>query len=96
MADNAVDSNLLWEMIKVKTREASIEYGKTKKKVIFKKQDDVEKLIRVLDEQPACLDAKLRIPQRYVRIRKKKSGIRNYNCIPDKASFFKIQKTMLQ
>ena len=30
--DDTVTPGLLWEMIKMKTREASINYGKTKKK----------------------------------------------------------------
>ena len=35
--DDTFTPGLLWEMIKMKTREASINYGKTKKKEILSK-----------------------------------------------------------
>ena len=35
-----------WEMIKMKTREASINYGKTKKRNLEQKQDEIEKSIK--------------------------------------------------
>ena len=34
--DDTVTPGLLWEMIKMKTREASINYGKTKKEILSK------------------------------------------------------------
>ena len=40
-------------MIKMKTREASINYGKTKKRNLEQKQDEIEKSIKILEEQIA-------------------------------------------
>ena len=51
--DDTVTPGLLWEMIKMKTREASINYGKTKKRNLEQKQDEIEKSIKILEEQIA-------------------------------------------
>ena len=51
--DDTVTPGLLWEMIKMKTREASINYGKTKKRNLEQKKDEIEKLIKILEEQIA-------------------------------------------
>ena len=40
--DNTVTTGLLWEMIKLKIREASIKYGKSKKENIKQNKDDIE------------------------------------------------------
>ena len=37
----------------MKTREASINYGKTKKRNLEQKQDEIEKSIKILEEQIA-------------------------------------------
>ena len=55
--DNTVDPNLLWEMIKMKIRETSIEFGRINKRKMFQKQDDIEKTIKILEEQTANIDA---------------------------------------
>ena len=55
--DNTVTPGLLWEMIKMKTREASINYGKSKKRNIIQKKDDIEKSIKILEEQVANTSA---------------------------------------
>ena len=55
--DNTVTPGLLWEMIKMKTREASINYGKSKKRNIIQKKDDIEKSIKILEEQIANTSA---------------------------------------
>ena len=49
--DNTVTPGLLWEMIKMKTREASINYGKTKRRNFMQKQDEIEKSIKNLEKQ---------------------------------------------
>ena len=51
--DDTVTPGLLWEMIKMKTREASINYGKTEKRNLEQKQDEIEKSIKILKEQIA-------------------------------------------
>ena len=51
--DDTVTPGLLWEMIKMKTREASINYGKTKKRNLEQKQDEIEKSIKIVEEQIA-------------------------------------------
>ena len=51
--DGTVTPSLLWEMIKMKTREASINYGKIKKRNLEQKQDEIEKSIKILEEQIA-------------------------------------------
>ena len=53
--DGTVTPGLLWEMIKMKTREASINYGEAKKKKrhLEQKQDEIEKSIKILEEQIA-------------------------------------------
>ena len=51
--DDTVDPNLLWEMIKMKVREASMKYGATKKRNLGSKQIEVEKKIKVLEGQLA-------------------------------------------
>ena len=55
--DNTVTPNLLWEMIKMKIRETSIEFGGINKRKMFQKQDDIEKTIKILEEQTANIDA---------------------------------------
>ena len=55
--DNTVTPNLLWEMIKMKIRETSIEFGRLNKTKMFQKQDDIEKTIKILEEQTANIDA---------------------------------------
>ena len=55
--DNTVTPNLLWEMIKMKIRETSIEFGRINKRKMFQKQDDIEKTIKILEEQTANIDA---------------------------------------
>ena len=42
--DNTVTPNLLWEMIKIKIRETSTEFGIINKRKMFQKQDDIEKI----------------------------------------------------
>ena len=58
--DNTATPNLLWEMIKMKIREKSIEFGRINKcfknKIMFQKQD-IEKTIKILEEQTANIDA---------------------------------------
>ena len=51
--DDTVTPGLLWEIIKMKTREASINYGKIKKRNLEQKQDEIEKSIKILEEQIA-------------------------------------------
>ena len=51
--DDTVDPNLLWEMIKMKVREASMKYGATKKGNLGSKQFEVERKIKVLEGQLA-------------------------------------------
>ena len=55
--DNTVDPNLLWEMIKMKIRETSIEFGRINKRKMVQKQDDIEKTMKILEEQTANIDA---------------------------------------
>ena len=45
--DNTVTPNLLWEMIKMKIRETSIEFGRINKR----------KMVQILEEQTANIDA---------------------------------------
>ena len=47
--DNTVTPGLLWEMIKMKIREASMKYGKSKKENIKQKKNDIEKSIKTLE-----------------------------------------------
>ena len=56
--DDTVTPGLSWEMIKMKTREASINYGKIKKRNLEQKQDEIEKSIKILEEQIANTHAK--------------------------------------
>ena len=44
-------------MIKIKIRETSIEFGRINKRKMFQKQDDIEKTIKILQEQTANIDA---------------------------------------
>ncbi|CAH3175579.1 unnamed protein product [Porites lobata] len=55
--DNTVTPNLLWEMIKMKIRETSIEFGRINKRKMVQKQDDKEKTMKILEEQTANIDA---------------------------------------
>ena len=58
--DNTATPNLLWEMIKMKIREKSIEFGRINKcfknKIMFQNQD-IEKTIKILEERTANIDA---------------------------------------
>ena len=49
--DNTVDPALLWEMVKMKVREASIKYGATKKRKLKTKQEEIEISITTLEKQ---------------------------------------------
>ena len=55
--DNTVTPNVLWEMIRMKIRETSIEFGRINKGKIVQKQDDIEKTMKILEEQTANIDA---------------------------------------
>ena len=44
-------------MIKIKVRETSIEFGGINKRKMFQKQGDIEKRIKILEEQTANIDA---------------------------------------
>ena len=67
--DNTITPNLLWETIKMKVRETSIEFGRINKRKLFQKQDDIEKTIKILGEQTANTDVK-RLSKCIVRARK--------------------------
>ena len=54
--DNTVTPNLLWEMIKMKIRDTSIDFGRINKRKMFQKQNDIEKTIKILEEQTANID----------------------------------------
>ena len=49
--DNTVHPGLLWEMVKMKVREVSVEYGTTKKRNLGKEQEEFEISITTLEEQ---------------------------------------------
>ena len=55
--DNTVTPNLLWEIKKMKTRKTAIEFGRINKTKMFQKQDDIEKTIKILEEQTANINA---------------------------------------
>ena len=42
----------------MKIKETSIEYGRINKRQLFMKQDDIEKTIKILEEQTANIDVK--------------------------------------
>ena len=56
--DDTVTPGLLWEMIKMKTRQASITYGKMKKRNLEQEQDEIAKSIKILEEQIGNTHAK--------------------------------------
>ena len=56
-SDNTVTPGLLWEMIKMKKREASINHRKWKKRNTIQKKDDIENSIKILEEQVANTSA---------------------------------------
>ena len=67
--DNTITPNLLWETIIMKVRETSVEFGRINKRKLFQKQDDIEKTIKILEEQTANTDVK-RLSKCIVRARK--------------------------
>ena len=53
----------------MKIRETSIEFGRINKRKLFQKQDDIEKTIKILEEQTVNTDVK-RQPKCIARARK--------------------------
>ena len=49
--DDTMNHALLWEMIKMKTREQSLKYAAAKKAKILKREEDLEKAINNLQLQ---------------------------------------------
>ena len=49
--DKSVNAALLWEMIKLKTREQTLMYAKTKKAKMLRDEEELEKKINILQRQ---------------------------------------------
>ena len=49
--DKSVSASLLWEMIKLKVREQTLRYAKTKKTKMLREEEEVEKKINILQRQ---------------------------------------------
>ena len=49
--DKSVNASLLWEMIKLKTREQTLRYAKTKKAKMLREEEELERKINVLQRQ---------------------------------------------
>ena len=49
--DKSVNVFLLWEMIKLKVREQTLRYAKTKKAKIMREEEELEKKINILQRQ---------------------------------------------
>ena len=52
--DNTIDSALIWEMIKLKVREQSMMYGKTKQTNLSRIEEQLEKTINWLQKEIDC------------------------------------------
>lgn len=49
--DKSVSASLLWEMIKLKVREQTLRYAKTKKAKMLREEEELEKKINMLQRQ---------------------------------------------
>jgi len=49
--DKSVSASLLWEMIKLKVREQTLRYAKTKKQKMLREEEGLEKKINILRRQ---------------------------------------------
>ena len=49
--DKSVNASLLWEMIKLKVREQTLRYAKTKKGKMLREEEKLEKKINILQRQ---------------------------------------------
>ena len=49
--DKSVNASLLWEMIKLKVREQTLRYAKTKKAKMLREEEELEKKINILQRQ---------------------------------------------
>lgn len=49
--DKSVSASLLWEMIKLKVREQTLRYAKTKKTKMLREEEELEKKINILQRQ---------------------------------------------
>ena len=49
--EKSVNASLLWEMIKLKVREQSLRYAKTKKTKMLREEEELEKKINILQRQ---------------------------------------------
>ena len=50
-SDKSVNASLLWEMIKLKVREQTLGYAKTKKAKMLRQEEELEKKINILQRQ---------------------------------------------
>ena len=50
-SDKSVNASLLWEMFKLKVREQTLRYAKTKKAKMLREEEELEKKINMLQRQ---------------------------------------------
>ena len=80
----------------MKNKETSIEYGRINKRQLFMKQDDIEKTIKILEEQTANIDVK-DCPNVWSELEKKRRELENLIKHQTKgAIYFKIEIAMVQ
>ena len=81
-SDKEVDEVLLWEMIKLKIRDASVKYSKVKMKTMKNEEASIESALAALERQlEQGVNNKDALEE---QIRCKKNELENYHTVQDK------------